>query len=287
MVKNKKVLIAGMGKLGSALGVRLAKAGAEAAGIRRRADLIPSEVMAIRADLSDRKGLEKVKALSARWDAVVYAVAAGAFNEADYRQAYLDNLNNLLARAEVAAGGRIIFVSSSAVYGQDDGAWVDEDSRTAPSHFNGKIMLEAERAALQTGIATVVRFSGIYGARRTRLLEQVAAGTVAPLQPVIYSNRIHEEDCVGVLEFLLTDALAGRAPDDIYIASDCEPAPLAQVQRWIASRLGIDARQLEERASPRRAGSKRLSNRKLLRAGYRFRYPTYRDGYGQAAARRE
>lgn len=285
MTKNKRVLIAGIGKLGSALGIRLAKAGVDVAGIRRRADLIPPRVTAICADLSDAKGLETVKALSGKWDALVYILAATAFNEADYRLAYLDNLNKLLARVDIATSGRIIFVSSSAVYGQDDGSWVDEDSATTPSRFNGKIMLEAEQSALQTGIATVVRFSGIYGARRTRLLEQVIAGRVSPLKPIVYGNRIHEDDCVGVLEFLLINALRGQSPDDIYIASDCEPAPLAEVQYWIASQLGIDAKQLDERTAGGRAGSKRLSNRKLLEAGYRFRYPTYRDGYGQLVAR--
>ena len=276
MTEQARVLIAGMGKLGTVLGRRLHRRGVHVAGIRRNAGLIPHGITPIGADLSRPGGLAIP---GGGWDAVACIVSAQAFNQEAYRLAYVESLKNLLAALDVSATGRIIFVSSSAVYGHDDGSWVDENSPTRPRHFNGTVMLEAERLALQTGIGTVVRFSGIYGPGRTRLLRQVRERTVAPSQPVVYGNRIHSADCIGVLDFLIDRALRNLPLDDVYLASDCEPAPQAEVQRWLASRLGIDPQTLIEQPALRRAGSKRLRNARLLNAGYRFVYPGYREGY--------
>ena len=275
-MSNPKILIAGIGKLGKGLALKLRQKGIDVTGIRRNTNSVPEGITAFAADLSDKKSLEVIKR---EWDIVIYIVAAKTFDESEYRQAYVDNLKNLLSVIDIAEGGRLIFVSSSSVYGQNDGSWVDEESQTLPQSFNGRVMLEAETLALQTKRATVVRFSGIYGSNRTRVVDHLMEGKVAPLTPVIYSNRIHEEDCVGVLEFLVLRLLNGQILDNIYVASDCEPAPLAVIQRWIASQLRIKDELNEQPERGRLAGSKRLSNQRLLNSGYKFIYPNYRNGY--------
>ena len=279
MKDNAQVLIAGIGKLGIPLGLCLNQRGISVTGIRRDTDSVPSAITAVCADLSDINSLAGIKK---QWDVVVYTVAASAFYEAAYHQAYVENLQNLLDVLDLAATQRVIFVSSSAVYGQCDGSWVNEGSVTQPQHFNGKVMLQAERIVLQTGIGTAVRFSGIYGAQRTRLLDQVRRGVVQPLEPLIYSNRIHQDDCVGVLDFLVERALRKVHLDEVYIGSDCEPAPLAEVQRWLAQQLNMDVSQLTQQIAERRSGSKRLSNQRIRDLGYQFIYPNYRDGYSAA-----
>ena len=91
---------------------------------------------------------------------LVYCVAASQRDEAGYRQAYVEGLANLQAALASQDVKRILFVSSSAVYHQNDDGWVDEASTTQPPRFNGKVMLEAEQQAADsmTIPGTVVRF---------------------------------------------------------------------------------------------------------------------------------
>ena len=98
-------------------------------------------------------------------DTVLYAVGFDRASGATMRQVYVDGLANVLAHLPTPR--RFLYVSSSSVYGQSDGGWVDEASPTEPLEESGRIVLEAERtlhAALPD--AVVLRFSGIYGPGR-------------------------------------------------------------------------------------------------------------------------
>ena len=96
-----------------------------------------------------------------------------ARDPAAYRRAYVEGLVNLLARLPTP-GPRVIFTSSTSVYGQDDGSWVDEASPTLPPRETGRILLEAEAALSGSGRDfSILRLGGIYGPGRTRLLETV------------------------------------------------------------------------------------------------------------------
>ena len=124
-------------------------------------------------------------------------------------------------------------------------------------------------------VAVSVRFGGIYGEGRTWLVERVRAGARCVAEPPLYTNRIHREDCAGVLAHLL--ALERPAP--CYLAVDGAPAPQCEVMDWIAGRLGLPAPEREAAGAPR--ASKRCRNDRLLASGYRLRFPSYREGYGR------
>jgi nucleoside-diphosphate-sugar epimerase len=177
-----------------------------------------------------------------------------------------------------AQGGirRLLFASSTAVYAQSAGEWVDEASQTAPREFRGRILLEAEEL-VRTGPfpATVLRLGGIYGPSRTRLLDELRTGR-ARFVPGRFTNRIHRDDAAGALEHLARLP----APEDVYLGVDCDPAEERTVYAWLAERLGAPSpRAAEAEPSGRRVGSKRCRNARLLAAGYRFRHPTFREGY--------
>lgn len=142
-------------------------------------------------------------------------------------------------------------------------------------------MLEAERRLLASPLpGTVVRLSGIYGHGRERLIRQVGEGRIAPQVPILYSNRIHRDDAVNVLAWLIERVIENDTLDDCYLASDLEPAPLHDVMTWLAQELKVEPHDYIQ--SPlRRRSSKRCSSARLVRQGYRFLYPTYRDGYRQ------
>jgi len=275
-----RVLIAGCGYVGSALARRLVDAKCEVFGLRRSPSGLPDGVRPIAADLSERATL---RALPADLGAVVYMAAADRFDEAAYKAAYVDGLRNLLAALEEQRQSprQILFTSSTAVYGQSEGEWVDETSPTAPRGFSGRCLLEGEQLLLASRYpGLVVRLGGIYGPGRTRLIESVRSGQARLREgPPHYTNRIHRDDCAGVLGHLLD--LEG--PQRIYLGVDCEPADEALVLHWLAERLGVPPPQREpEGGAPngRSSGSKRAANDRLLASGYRFIYPSFREGYG-------
>ncbi|GAB4171524.1 MAG: SDR family oxidoreductase [Wenzhouxiangellaceae bacterium] len=265
MSRPPRLLIAGCGDLGIRLAARLQ--GWEVHGLRRRAADLPASVNPVAADLSDPASLA---AAAGHWDAVVYSATPDAFEAGAYRRTYVDGLRNLLDRVTT---DRLWFISSTAVYAQDQGEWVDEHSPTEPTRFNGRILLEAEQIARAAG-GGCVRFSGIYGPGRTRLIDRLRSGPVAcKLDPPQWTNRIHIEDCAAVLAHLLETAQMRS----VHVASDPAPAPRWEVLSWLAGRLGVPG-PVAAHDSDHGQG-KRVRSRYLHETGYRFIYPDYRAGY--------
>ncbi|NOM41650.1 hypothetical protein, partial [Klebsiella pneumoniae] len=91
-------------------------------------------------------------------DYLLYCVAASQHDEAGYQAAYVDGLRHVLAW--LAERGqrprRLLFVSSSSVYAQKGGEWIEEGAATEPEGYSGRVMLEAERLALASGIPASV-----------------------------------------------------------------------------------------------------------------------------------
>jgi len=270
-----KILIAGCGEIGSKVGIELSIKGHDVFGLKRNVDSIPKLIKPIAIDLSNEINPEL---LPTDIDIVVYILAANGFNEHAYNEAYIVGAKNLIAALGQQADRlkRFIFVSSTSVYGQNQGQWVDENSATESKSFNGQIMLEAEKQILQLPNSLIVRFSGIYGPGRNRMLEKISSGQIASSHPVIYSNRIHSEDCANVLVHLIE---IGEINDQIILASDHCPVSLNEIQTWLADQLDIVQSSREYATPKRRAGSKRISNKRLLALGYQFIYPDYRTGY--------
>lgn len=270
MVSN--VLIAGCGDVGNALGLRLVSRSDTVWGLRRDVGALAQGIGAINADLSDPRTLD---VLPKDLGAVVYAAAAEGYRETAYRRIYVEGLNNMLQALERSGQNpRLLFVSSTSVYGQRDGEWVDEDSPTNPGGFSGRLLLEGEALVhAYTGESLVVRFGGIYGPGRKRLIASVRSGSGCQHKPPIYTNRIHRDDCAGVLMHLLNL----DSPQSIYLGVDSRPAAQCEVMEWLSERLGLCAPERQQR--PGSGSGKRCSNRRLLSTGYRFLYPSYREGY--------
>ena len=278
-----KLLIAGCGYVGSALARVRVERGDDVFGLRRNPVDLPPGVMPIAADLAVPRSLAE---LPAGLDVVVYAASPGGRDDAFYRTTYVEGMRNLLAALQQQGQRprRIIFVSSTAVYGQTRGEWVDESSPTEPDHFSGRRLLEAEALLRGSGFpGLVLRLGGIYGPRRTRLVDEVRQGRAAIGRGgPRYTNRIHRDDCVGALDHLIELA----EPAQCYLGVDSDPEDEAVVLRWLAGVLGISAPRAvgaDQRRAARR-GNKRCRNALLLASGYAFRYPSYREGYAALLA---
>lgn len=269
-----RILIAGCGYVGTEVGTRLAAAGHEVWGLRRDATTLPSEIRSVSADLLD----PALEIHLPHVDRVIYAASADGRTEDRYRDAYVTGVGNLLAALETQDDppGRVFYLSSTAVYGEGRGDWVDERTDPAPLDFRGVQVLRGEETVLQAGIPGVcLRLGGIYGPGRTRLLDRARSGELrCPPNGPVWSNRIHRADAAGALAHLLFL----DDPEPVYLVVDEEPAPLCEVFRYVAALVGAPAPEVDPSMRTTRS-NKRCSSRLLRSAGYEFRYPTFREGY--------
>jgi nucleoside-diphosphate-sugar epimerase len=282
-----RVLVVGCGYVGLPLALELAGQGHAVTALRRNPAPISSvlreaAIQTMAADISEPDSLRKVKA---EFDIVVDCVASAGGTADDYQQVYFEGMRNLvgwLARSPVT---KLIYTSSTSVYGQTDGSWVDERSPAEPQSQTAQILLNTERLLLESAIASaiVLRLSGIYGPGRGYWFRQFIEGKAAiegAGDRVL--NMIHRDDVVrAVVAMVQVPKLGG-----IYNVSDDEPVTQRELLTWFAGETNLPLPQAsasEAKQFPRAASSKRICNRKLKKdLGFQLKYPTFREGYRQA-----
>ncbi|MCM5705685.1 SDR family oxidoreductase [Larsenimonas salina] len=275
---NITTLILGCGDVGTRVGKALIERGHRVIGARRSAQALEGTgIEPLALDINDSSALSNLPDA----DIVLYILSADRFEESAYEAAYHDGLDHVLSEFEARKHSpkHVFFASSTSVYGQSEGETVNEDSAIEPTGFAGKWLHRAEQR-LQTSPlpGTTVRFSGIYGPGRERLINQVREGRIAPKSPAMYSNRIHRDDCAGVLTFLIEKTLEGVTLEPVYLASDKEAAPIHDVMLWLGKAMGVESSDIIQSPLRRRA-SKRCDSALLQTTGYEFIYPTFREGY--------
>lgn len=256
------VVIAGAGDVGQRLARRLAGRGDEVIALRRRQVAPEPGIRMLRADLASGEGLAR---LPRRPQALVYCAAPDQREEAAYRRLFVDGLRRVLDAVDVA---RLVFVSSTAVYAQDQGEWVDEESIAASTAFNGRVLLEAEAELRAHPAATALRLSGLYGPGRDRMLRRARSGEPGQRR---WSNRLHVDDAAAALLHLLDL----QAPERVYLGSDDQPALECEVLAWIREREGLPA--IATTTSDE--SGRRVANGRLRRSGWMPGHPDYRSGY--------
>ncbi len=280
-MKLPSVLLAGCGDIAQRLALLLHQ-DYRLCGLRRHPASLPAYIEPLAVDLCDSAALSSC--LSARqFDYVVITLTPGERSEQRYRQVYVDGTRNLL---QVLSGKpRLLFISSTSVYGQNAGEVVDESSVTAPEGFSGRCLLEAEALVHNSGLpASCVRFSGIYGPGRERMIRLVREQKVDVADAAQWSNRIHADECARVLAFLIERWEDGFAPAACYVASDVVPSQLGEVWQWLAETMGIANPLPGDTWRQQPAHGKRCDSHLLQRAGYHFLYPDFRVGYKQLVA---
>lgn len=216
----------------------------------------------------------------ASFDQVLLTLTPKAASDQGYREAYVDTLTALVpVLAARKPAPYVVFVSSTSVYAQQSGEWVDEQSECLPAHFSGQRLLEAEALLGESGLpVTLVRAAGIYGPGRDYLLRQVVAGKGGDER---YTNRIHVEDAARFIAQLM--AARGLHAYNAPIFNLCDSAPVkgTKVRQWLATQLraqGVFVPQLSP-SETARGGHKRVANERLLASGFKLQYPDYQSGY--------
>lgn len=263
-----RVAIAGYGDLGQRLGRRLRDAGHAVLGLRRSAAAAEPGIELRALDVAR---LAAGELASWQAEALVVALSPDERSPEGYRRTYIDPLPGMAA-AFGSTLRRSLLVSSTAVYGeQDDGAWVDEDTPTRPTRWNGRLLVEAEaRAADCLPGLSVARASGLYGPGRGHLLRRALAGEIGQAR---WTNRIQIDDAAAALAHLLAQV----APADCYCLSDDRPALEHEVLAGLRALRGGGTPAVP--CEPGQGSGRRVSNRRLRDSGWRPDYPGWQEGY--------
>jgi len=276
------VLLAGCGWLGREVAKRLIARGDRVTGLTRTKEsasrLRERGIAALDFDLAT-PGASRL--IPGRYDGIVAMQSASGHDEAAYHRAYLEATRAVL-ESEGAAGAAFVYVSSTGVFGQTDGSWVDESTPPSPADPTAEVLVEAERLVLDrswhSSIPRIVRCSGLYGPGRTGTIERVRAGTLAlGYGDETWMNFCHRDDAADTV----IAALDRGSPGAIYHASDATPATRHDVVAWIAARLALAPPRRPERSATggRRGANRRVSaeatRRELLNV---LAYPSFREG---------
>lgn len=183
------------------------------------------------------------------------------------------------------------YLSTTGVYGDHQGAWVDEDTPLTPSTARGqaRVLAEAEWQALTTLPLHIFRLAGIYGPGRGPFAKLRAGTAQRIVKPGQVFSRIHRDDIVRVLRASMAHPNPGR----MYNLCDDDPAPPQDVIGHAAQLLGLpmppeiafDQADLGPMARSFYAESKRVSNARIKQElGVSLAYPTYRQGLASLLA---
>lgn len=232
-----KILIIGCGDIGGELAVQLADEGHDVTGLKRDPSASLSAVNYIKADVTNQ---QQIEGLNLDYDQVVYIISPSERYLDAYKAVFELGVTNVLtAFKKSCPSAAFTFVSSTRVYGQCEGEWVNEDSPTEPADERGKILLAAEKCFLGfNGSTTVIRFSGIYG-RSAYLINKLKAGDGVQKEPAYYTNRIHRDDCVVALVFLINKRARGEKLKTTYLATDDDPATSWNIANYLTQKLGL------------------------------------------------
>lgn len=280
-----RALVIGCGYVGTSLAERLVALGHEVWGVRRTeasaAELAPLGIKPFAADITQTGALD---ALPGPFDWVINLISSDKGGPPEYRQVYLEGNRNLLDWARRNPVKKLVYTSSTSVYGQTDGSGVKESSPTEPKTETAQILVEAEKLLVQAApsVPTVVlRVAGIYGPGRGHLFKQYLMNEARiPGQGARIINMIHRDDLVEVI----IAALKNGRPGEIYNAVDDEPVSLLHFFRWLSETLGKWMPPFaDEEAEPERKRaitSKKVQNRRMkVELGVQLKYPTFRQGY--------
>lgn len=208
----------------------------------------------------------------------VIAVAPEKRDPESYRKTYVEGVGNLLSRIEKNRWPLfILYLSSTGVYGDKQGQWVDETTPPEPDTETGRILLEAEQQFLRSKLpGAVLRLSGIYGPGRN-WADGFRKGEWGLKDKDGYMNMIHVEDIVSAM----TAVFKRSQSKTIYLVTDDEPVKRSEFALWLGEKLGLeDTRQkIKERMDCSVLTGKRCSNAQLKSLRVKLKYPTFREGY--------
>ncbi len=289
-----RTLVMGCGYLGHRVGLKAKKAGHEVYATTRRPEragkLARQGFHPIIADWTDRRMLDVFSASDLPpMDRILVAVSYDRQSCLSRYDAQVGGLQRFLKAIEnhQADHGHLCYISTTGVYHQTDGQWVDETSPTHARREGGRVHLQAETLLQrnQNGPpGNILRLAGIYGPGRVPRVADVIAGRPIRSPESGYLNLIHVDDAASAVMAVWARASRSEHVSSLYVVADDQPVVRGEFYREIARQTGAAEPQFEPPApdspvSMRTESNKRIWNRRMKRdLVTRLKYPSYREG---------
>ncbi|HCN17193.1 MULTISPECIES: SDR family oxidoreductase [Psychrobacter] len=271
-MSTQKFLIIGQGDIGLPVTNKLAQNGLNVTGLargERHQYAVSDKAAFMQADAVTLKA-EQLQDFTH----IAIIVAPDEYSTSGYHNSYLAINQHLTQFSDkLTQLERVIFISSTGVYGQNNGEWIDEyTAPMTPEREASKVILQAEQA-LQQGFgdkAIVIRPSGIYGPDRLMRLRKVKEPKKEPVAAAHWSNRIMDCDLVNII----TNVLICDAPKPIYLATDYMPVTTFELTAWLSKQVGELPPEIDHKKTA--VTGKRLHSNIPLAW---LDYPDWQDGY--------
>jgi nucleoside-diphosphate-sugar epimerase len=253
------VLIFGCGYVGKRAAARWRAEGRSVAALTRSksAELAALGIEPIAGDVCDPESLRNLP----RAGTVLYAIGLDRSAGRSMREVYVQGLANV--QAALPEPDRFIHISSTSVYGQTDGGWVNEDS--------GKVVLDAERLLKR---AIILRFAGIYGPGRLMRKQALVNGELLVADCEIWLNLTHVDD--GVEAILAAEAKS--EPGSVFNIADGSPVSRREFYTHWAKLLGAPEAKFDHRPEPGAANRRIAIDKAKMELGWAPRVASHRDG---------
>lgn len=267
-----RILQIGCGGLGTLIAQAALAQGHDLTIVRRSRKPVTPGAQALTLDVVRGVGVSALAAVPA--DILLYCLAP--VEGQSYQQTYVEGLRHVLANVSMDSLKHVFFISSTGIYGEHHGEWIDDDTPAIPADAEGQVMLDAER--LLDGLTcghTALRVSGIYGPQRLYLLRLLQNQERWPRQ-THWTNRMHEQDVAAAVVHLYQQVADGKALPGHCILTDGIPATQHEVLQWLAAQ-----QQLPAPATPplQPQSGKRIRNRFLQHTGFKLQFADYQAGY--------
>lgn len=274
-------LVVGCGYLGARVAHLWANSGETVYAITRSPDrandFAAQGWVPIVVDITQPNSLTKLP----ETDTVLFAVGFDRTGKSIH-EVYAGGLANVL-NALSASVGRVVYISSTGVFGQTDGDWVTEESLCRPTREGGKACLAAEellRAHPLGERSIILRLAGLYGPRRIPRRDDLLSARPIPAPSEGWLNLIHVDDAARIVL-----AVEKQAPlSSLYLVSDGAPVLRRDYYAELARLLGAPEPRFESVPSDSPAALRATADKRISNAGLRseieftFEYPSYRDG---------
>ncbi|MEM9314287.1 MAG: epimerase [Pseudomonadota bacterium] len=273
-MEHRSIAIIGFGDIGARVSARLPPRW-RAIALRRRVSEVPRGVRAVAADLSDAESLRVLESLAP--DALLVTLSPGARDIDAYREGFAGAMRRIVSGFGAHRPDRAFFLSSTRVYAEKDGGWVDESAPLALEDPHVAAIVDAEESFRDAfPDAVVLRAGGLYGHAPGPLLRAVTAQRLRPSEPAVFGNRIHRDDAAGYI----VHALEGERVHPTVNLVDDGCVTLQEVERWLCEQLRLPYAPIstadDDAPAPRH---KRIRNERLHDSGFSLRHPDFRSGY--------
>lgn len=266
-----KVLQIGCGGLGTLIAQQTVAQGHELTVVRRSRNSVPEGAQALHLDVvnGDLSAMSELQP-----EILLYCLAP--IEGQSYQQTYVQGLKNVLAHVSKSTLQHAFFISSTGIYGEHQGEFIDDSTAVVPADAEGHVMLDAEKLLYDLPCPhSALRVSGIYGPQRLYLLRAVQDRARWP-KVAHWTNRIHELDVARAVVHLYEQVANKVVLPAHCIVTDGVPALQHEVLQWIAGKMQTP---LPDTPPAQPQSGKRITNQFLPQSGFKLQFPDYRAGY--------